>query len=125
MKWVAFLIFVFKFPPSLRDYKKEYDQLRDEKQKESKKAEADKLKSIAVKDATGKEVPMSSLIDEVSVGRELTDIYLKHPGNESSDDDEGEEEDPVKFADDEVDEQNFNDFIEKRKASQQEKFNLK
>lgn len=79
------------------------------------------MKAIVVKDAMGKEVPMSSMIEEVSVGRELTDIYLKHPGNESSDDDEGEEDDPVKFADDENDEHDFNDFIEKRKAAQQEK----
>ncbi|KAL5278200.1 GPN1 family protein [Megaselia abdita] len=105
----------------LEDYKKEYDRLREEKQKEVKKAEADKLKAIVVKDAMGKEVPMSSMIEEVSVGRELTDIYLKHPGNESSDDEEGDEEDPVKFADDEMDEQNFNDFIEKTKAVQHEK----
>lgn len=61
------------------------------------------------------------MIEEVSAGRELTDLYLKHPGNESSDDDEGEEGDAVKFGDDEVDEQNFNDFIENRKAAQQEK----
>lgn len=99
----------------------EYDKLREEKQKEAKKAEEEKLKSIAVKDAMGKEVPMSSLVDEVPVGRELTDIYLKHPGNESSEDEEGTEEDPVKFADDEMDEQNFNEFIEKRKAQQNEK----
>lgn len=104
-----------------RDYKKEYDRLRVEKQKEVKKAEEDKLKAIVVKDAMGKEVPMSSMIEEVSAGRELTDIYLKHPGNESSDDEEGDEDDQVKFGDDEVDEQNFNDFIERRKASQQEK----
>lgn len=86
-----------------------------------KKADEDKLKAIVVQDAMGKEVPMSSMIEEVSAGRELTDIYLKHPGNESSDDDEGSEDEPVKFGDEEMDEQNFNDFIEKRKVAQQEK----
>lgn len=34
------------------------------------------------------------LIGEVSAGREIVDIYLKHPANESSDDSEGEENIP-------------------------------
>lgn len=35
-----------------------------------------------------------SLISEVPRSRELTDIYLRHPANESSSDDEGEEMPP-------------------------------
>lgn len=33
-----------------------------------------------------------SLIEEVVAGREIADMYLKHPGNESSSDDEGTEQ---------------------------------
>lgn len=32
------------------------------------------------------------LVTSISAGREIADIYLKHPANESSDDSEGEEE---------------------------------
>lgn len=35
-----------------------------------------------------------SLISEVPAGRELSDVYLRHPGNESSTDSEGEEANP-------------------------------
>lgn len=35
-----------------------------------------------------------SLITEVPAGRELSDVYLRHPGNESSTDSEGEEINP-------------------------------
>lgn len=33
----------------------------------------------------------SSLTTELSAGRELSDVYLRHPANESSSDSEGEE----------------------------------
>lgn len=35
-----------------------------------------------------------SLVTEVPMGQELADIYLKHPANESSEDEEGEENVP-------------------------------
>jgi hypothetical protein len=44
-----------------------------------------------VTEGVGKPV---SLITEVPVGQELADIYLKHPANESSEDEEGEENVP-------------------------------
>lgn len=33
----------------------------------------------------------SNLLTEVPIGRELSDVYLRHPANESSSDSEGEE----------------------------------
>lgn len=36
-----------------------------------------------------------SLIDEVPGGREISDMYLKHPGNDSSSDEEGTEAAPA------------------------------
>lgn len=50
---------------------------------EQKKAEELKTKSSVKKE--------SNLLTEVPTGRELSDIYLRHPANESSSDSEGEE----------------------------------
>lgn len=36
-------------------------------------------------------IDKNKLIEEVMGGREISDMYLKHPGNESSSDDEGVE----------------------------------
>jgi len=36
-----------------------------------------------------------SLVSEISAGRELSDIYLRHPANESSEDEEGTENEAV------------------------------
>lgn len=55
-------------------------------------------------------MPFSLL--QVSVGRELSDVYLKHPANESSDDDEGHESELPTFNAEEVDEQNFQQFVQ-------------
>ncbi|XP_077302813.1 GPN-loop GTPase 1 [Arctopsyche grandis] len=60
-----------------RDYKVEWEKRRTEKS-----------------DVTNKDDSSSSkeaLVAAVTEGRELSDIYLRHPGNESSDDDEGTE----------------------------------
>lgn len=37
-------------------------------------------------------MPSKNFISEVWSGKDLTDVYLKHPANESSEDEEGEEE---------------------------------
>lgn len=51
---------------------------------------------------------------KVSVGRELSDVYLKHPGNESSEDEEGQEEE-APFNEENVEDQNFQQFVQQRK----------
>jgi hypothetical protein len=68
-----------------RDYRSEWDRLRKEKQV------SDEQKVPQVTDDEGKPV---SLVTEVPVGQELADIYLKHPANESSEDEEGEQNVP-------------------------------
>ncbi|CAD7086909.1 unnamed protein product [Hermetia illucens] len=103
------------------DYKKEYDKLRIQKEEEKKKSE--KLQEIASAKGSGVEVPLVPFVSEVNSGRELADVYLKHPGNESSEDEEGDEERPVAFGDDELEDQNFNDFMQKRKETQIDKAN--
>lgn len=56
----------------------------------AKKLEEEKEQQLknAMENSIGESVP---LVMSVNTGREVSDIYLKHPGNESSDD-EGEEE---------------------------------
>lgn len=71
------------------DYKAEYDKLREEKLAELKRKDEEQLAKVTQQDK-GQEVP---LINELSSGRERADIYLKHPGNESSEDEEGHEDD--------------------------------
>lgn len=61
------------------------------------------------------------LITHLPSGRELSDIYLKHPGNEDSEDDEGTEEKPVGATDEEMEEQNFTSFVSRHKEIQQDK----
>jgi hypothetical protein len=66
-----------------RDYRAEWERLRKEK----------KVDEVAqpVLEGEGKAV---SMVTEVPMGQELADIYLKHPANESSEDEEGEKNVP-------------------------------
>ncbi|KAI9589642.1 GPN-loop GTPase 1 [Glossina fuscipes] len=100
------------------DYKAEYNKLREQKLKEQKKQKEDELKAIAKSKGSGEEVALAQFIEEVSVGRELSDIYLKHPGNESSEDEEGEEAEAPTFNEDHVEEQNFQQFVQQHKNKQ-------
>lgn len=58
---------------------------------------------------------------KVSTGRELTDIYLKHPGNESSEDEEGMEEEYVPANSNETEESDFESFVSHRRDNQKAK----
>lgn len=51
--------------------------------------------------------------------RDTSEIWLKHPGNESSEDEEGTEE--VRTGDDEMEETDFKSFVDKRHEAQIEK----
>lgn len=110
------------FSPS--DYKVEYEKLREEKQAEVAQSAKEKLDRIKEKKAIGTEVPMASFITEISSGRDLTDIYLKHPGNESSEDEDGTEETVLANGDDEREEESFNKFISEHKAKVEDKVKL-
>ena len=63
------------------------------------------------------------MINEISSGREISDIYLKHPGNESSEDEEGTENQPMCPGDEEAEEQNFKTFVQRHKQQEIEKNN--
>lgn len=51
-------------------------------------SERKKTEELTNKSSEKKE---SNLLTEIPIGRELSDIYLRHPANESSSDSEGEE----------------------------------
>lgn len=104
------------------DYKAEYDKLRKEKIDEQKKAAEQRLNEIKDQSTVGTEIPMASFITEISSGRDLTDIYLKHPANESSEDEDGSEN--VANGDNELEEENFNKFINEHKMKQKERINM-
>lgn len=90
---------------------------------EEQKSAEERLNEIKSKTKVGTEIPMASFITEVSSGRDLTDIYLKHPANESSDDDDGTE-DIVGNGDIEKEEEGFNQFMMEQIKKQKEKIKL-
>lgn len=95
-----------------KDYRVEYEKLRDQKKSADLLKEQEKLKNAS----SSSEVKITPLIEEVSSGREIADIYLKHPANESSEDEEGTEEKFVAAnGDDEKEEIDFQTFIKKHK----------
>lgn len=90
-----------------------------EQQQEAKK----RLDDIAGASMVGAEVPMASFVTEISSGRELSEIYLKHPANESSDEDD-EEGVPVANGDAEKEEGEFNRFVQEHIQKQQKKVKM-
>lgn len=106
-----------------RDYKAEYEKLRLDKLAEKRKSQEQRLDDIKKNVKTGTEVPMSSFITEVSSGRELTEIYLKHPANESSEDEDGTE-DVMANGDTEKEEEGFNKFMMEQMQKQKQKIKM-
>jgi len=98
-----------------RDYRAEWDRLRKEKQV------SEEQKAPQVTEGEGKPV---SLITEVPMGQELADIYLKHPANESSEDEEGEENVPH-LTEEEIEEEkereSFYNFLTQQKRAQEKR----
>lgn len=105
------------------DYKAEYEKLRQEKLVEEQKSAEERLNEIKNKTIAGTEIPMASFITEMSSGRDLTDIYLKHPANESSEDEDGTEE-MVANGDVEKEEEGFNQFMQEQMKKQKEKIKM-
>lgn len=105
------------------DYKAEYEKLRKEKLAEEQKTAEQRLDEIKKKTKAGTEIPMASFITEVSSGRDLTDIYLKHPANESSEDEDGSE-DVIANGDTEKEEEGFNQFMAEQMRKQKEKIKI-
>lgn len=85
--------------------------------KEQEEKQENKLKNAA-KATSGEDVP---LITTVSSGREVLDIYLKHPGNESSDDEEGTENVAETDENEAKEAESFQNFLQKHKTETDKK----
>lgn len=105
-----------------QDYKVEYEKLRYQKAKENQEKLRNTLQESAKSSSIGKEIPMN-LITHIPSSRDMSDIYLKHPGNESSEDEEGTEETCVGPTDDATEDENFNNFLQQRVKRQHDKIN--
>lgn len=102
------------------DFRSEYEACKKDKSATSQqKAEEVELEKAA-KQGMGSEVDIG-VITHVPAGRELSDIYLRHPGNESSDDDEGQEDTARGSRDEAMEEENFTSFVESHRQSHKEK----
>ncbi|KAG5673662.1 hypothetical protein PVAND_003689 [Polypedilum vanderplanki] len=100
-----------------KDYKVEYEKLRDQKKTEKLQKHKEELEKAST--SNNSIININPLLNEIPSGVELSDIYLKHPANESSDDDEGTEESAtIGACDDEMEEQNFQSFVKKHKNQQ-------
>jgi GPN-loop GTPase len=103
-----------------KDYQVEYEKLREQKKNENLQKEKEKLEKAGK--SSNAEVNIAPLlIEETFSGREIADIYLKHPANESSEDEEGTEERAVTTGDDEKEEMDFQTFIKKHKEKSEMK----
>ncbi|XP_023937063.1 GPN-loop GTPase 1 [Bicyclus anynana] len=94
-----------------KDYKADWLRMRAEKLEEQRRKEEELKKGD--KSDPDTVIDKKKLIDEVACGRELSDMYLKHPANESSSDDEGEETAPQETDDKPEDVAAFQEFIRK------------
>lgn len=84
--------------------------------KKMKEAERQKTKNEelenASKNAVGETVPF---VTTVNSGCEISEVYLKHPGNESSEDEDGtEDRNRRNEEDEEKEEESFTDFLKRR-----------
>ena len=103
-----------------KDYRVEWEMLRTEKEKEAAAQMQDKFKQLAVdsEQGLGTAVP---LITSTGRGRDIADIYLKHPANESSEDEDGEEEGQPEDKNEVNEEITFETFVKSKKESRKEK----
>ncbi|XP_076664945.1 GPN-loop GTPase 1 [Andrena cerasifolii] len=99
-----------------REYKKDWERMKIKRDAQRRKAEKEQLERAAQK-VSGESVPFVSTI---SSGREISDIYLKHAGNESSEDEEGTEN-AFQIEEDEEEEkeaESFKNFLNRHKMEQ-------
>ncbi|XP_038210813.1 GPN-loop GTPase 1-like [Zerene cesonia] len=94
-----------------REYKADWLKMREEKLAEQKRKEAELKQDKQVDKDTV--IDKKKLIEEVVGGREISDMYLKHPANESSSDEEGTEDQKPEIDDKPEDVLAFQEFIRK------------
>ncbi|KAK5638459.1 hypothetical protein RI129_012754 [Pyrocoelia pectoralis] len=83
------------------------------------KAEWEKIRHSALAKQSTTDSPSSSLVTTIPSGREITDVYLRRPGNDSSSDSEGEEVDVHEFGNTrKEDEENFAKVLQQQREMQ-------
>ncbi|XP_032675414.1 GPN-loop GTPase 1 [Odontomachus brunneus] len=97
------------------DYRKDFEKIK--KMKEAQRNnEKDEQLEAASKSGIGEAVPF---VATVNSGREISELYLKHPGNESSEDEDGTEDIHARQEEDETkEEESFVDYISRRNMEQ-------
>lgn len=115
---IVIAVFVGTF--SFSDYRKEYERIRDDKLNAVAEETADRLGKIKVQ-GPGDVVHLSGLVSELSSGRELSDVYSATSAHNESSEEEGEEDGAPQDTNDNREESDFNDFVAKRRDTQQQK----
>ncbi|XP_045492913.1 GPN-loop GTPase 1 [Colias croceus] len=95
-----------------REYKADWLKMREEKLAEQKRKE-EELKEDKRVDDKDTVIDKKKLIEVVMGGREISDMYLKHPANESSSDEEGTEDQKPEMDNKPEDVLAFQEFIKK------------
>lgn len=94
--------------------------MREQKLAEEQQQATQRLNDIAGSSTMGNEVVMANVVTEISSGREVSEIYLKPSGNESSD----EEDNDGVVADAEKEEDEFNQFVKQHRDKQNKKMQI-
>lgn len=98
-----------------REYKKDWERMKIKR--DAQRQQTDKELEITAPKSVGESV---SFVTSINSGREISDIYLKHAGNESSEDEEGTEN---VFREEEDEEEkkeveSFKNFLDRHKIEQ-------
>lgn len=103
-----------------KDYRVEWEKLRTEKKKDAAAEAEEKLKNLALdsEQGLGTAVP---LITSTGRGRDIAEIYLKHPANESSEDEDGEEEGQPEDDSEMNEEITFQSYVSSKKETRKDK----
>ncbi|KAF7417967.1 hypothetical protein HZH68_000620 [Vespula germanica] len=96
------------------EYKQSWQKLKQQRDIERKKVEKEQLEN-ATKSTTGETVPF---VTTVSSGREISDIYLKHAGNESSEDEDGTENTYEEDIEEKKQAESFKSFLQRHQQEQ-------
>lgn len=96
------------------EYKLNWEKIKQQRDEERKKVEKEQLDN-AMKNTAGETVPF---VTTVNSGREIADIYLKHAGNESSEDEEGTENTYEEEIEEKKQIESFKNFLQRHQQEQ-------
>ncbi|XP_076163357.1 GPN-loop GTPase 1 [Ptiloglossa arizonensis] len=102
-----------------REYKKDWEKMKIKRDIQRRQTEKEHLEKAA-NNSTGENIPF---VTAISSGREISDIYLKHAGNESSEDEEGTENSFHAEESEEEDKEaeSFKNFLNRHKMEQKKR----